>query len=208
MGILLSNIAFIESKTRMVQNRVPTFDKLMNPTIQALIELGGSGTIEEINRKAVEIADLSDEQLDIIHNPVKGSQSEVEYRLAWARTYLKKYGVLENSDRGVWALTPQGQQTQRVNPQTVKQFVRDERRNAKAAEEASEEDMELTWREELLHAILQMSPSAFERLIQRLLRRIWVYSSRSHRQEWRRRRRWKRHYAYRWSTEFSSNFPV
>jgi restriction system protein len=74
---------------------MPTFDTLMDPVIQALKLLGGSGTIEEVNTKATEIAKLSDEQLEILHNPEKGSQTEVEYRLAWARTYLKKYRQAE-----------------------------------------------------------------------------------------------------------------
>jgi hypothetical protein len=34
----------------MTQVQVPTFEQLMNPIIQALKKLGGSGTIEEINR--------------------------------------------------------------------------------------------------------------------------------------------------------------
>jgi restriction system protein len=40
----------------MAQTDIPTFDKLMNPVIQALKQLGGSGTIEEINSKVIEIA--------------------------------------------------------------------------------------------------------------------------------------------------------
>lgn len=62
---------------------VPTFDALMNPLIQALKQLSGSGTIEEIDRKVAEIANLSDAQLEILHDPEKSSQTEVEYRLAW-----------------------------------------------------------------------------------------------------------------------------
>lgn len=49
----------------------------------------------------LEIVDLSDEQLDLLQNPEKGGQAEFEYRLAWPRTYLKKYGLLENSAREV-----------------------------------------------------------------------------------------------------------
>ena len=85
----------------MSQISIPTFDRLMNPLIKALKELGGSGTIEEIDGKVAELAGLSDGQLEVLHNPDKGSQTEVEYRLAWTRTYLKKYGILENSSRGV-----------------------------------------------------------------------------------------------------------
>ena len=68
---------------KMTEVNVPTFDAFMNPVIQALKDLGGSGTIEEINYKASEIAGLSDEQLEVLHNPEKGGQTEVEYRLAW-----------------------------------------------------------------------------------------------------------------------------
>jgi restriction system protein len=35
--------------------------------------------------------------------------SEIEYRLHWARTHLKAIGAVENSARGVWAITDKGQ---------------------------------------------------------------------------------------------------
>jgi restriction system protein len=152
---------------------VPTFDALMNPLIQALKSLGGSGTIEEINNKTVDIASISDEQLEVLHGPEKSSQTEVEYRLAWTRTYLKKYGVLENSSRGVWALTPRGVQIDKVNPTTVKRYVRDQDREARqisVVQDDYEEPDEISWRDELLSVLLSMPPDAFERLAQRLLR--------------------------------------
>ena len=158
----------------MSDSNVPTFDSLMNPVLKALKELGGSGTIHEIDAKAAEIARLTDEQLEVLHNPDRGSQTEVEYRLAWTRTYLKKYGLLENSSRGVWALTPEGRQTNRVNPKAVVQFVRDQDRKARAAaveeEDIEEADSEVTWRDELIEILLDMDASAFERLVQRMLR--------------------------------------
>ena len=152
---------------------IPTFDRLMTPLTKALKELGGSGTIEEIDSKVAELAGLSDEQLEVLHNPDKGSQTEVEYRLAWTRTYLKKYGILENSSRGVWALTPKGRQTDKVNPQTVRRFVQDrakQRRASTAGDELDEAEVQVSWQDELLHTLLQMDASAFERLVQRLLR--------------------------------------
>lgn len=158
----------------MAQINIPTFDKLMNPVILALKQLGGSGTIEEINDKATELANLTDKQLEIPHDPDRGSQTEVEYRLAWARTYLKKYGVLENSSRGVWALTPKGRQVDQINPQTVRRFVQKQQKKVETSvsneENLDESDIETPWRDELLATLLKMHPSAFERLIQRLLR--------------------------------------
>ena len=158
----------------MTNTTVPTFETLMNPVIQALKMLGGSGTIEEINNKATEIANLSNEQLEVLHDSEKGSQTEIEYRLAWARTYLKKYGILENSGRGVWALTPKGRQTDKVNGKTVRRSVQGKQKQAKKAKVSQvvddETDIEATWRDELLATLLKMHPSAFERLTQRLLR--------------------------------------
>ncbi|MCP4424000.1 MAG: restriction endonuclease [Chloroflexi bacterium] len=158
----------------MTKVKVPTFDSMMNPLIQALKMLGGSGTIAEIDDKTTEILGLSDEQLEVLHNPEKSSQTKVEYRLAWTRTYLKKYGVLENSKRGVWALTTEGRKLENVNPATVKRVVRAQ---VKKEEEVVTEDdgigqteKELSWRDEALDALLKMEPSAFERLTQRLLR--------------------------------------
>jgi restriction endonuclease Mrr len=38
-----------------------------------------------------------------------GPSTEIQYRLAWARTYLKGMGLLTNSQRGVWSVTELGQ---------------------------------------------------------------------------------------------------
>ena len=138
----------------MTQLNVPTFDKFMNPIIQALKQLGGSGTVEEINNTATEIVGITNEQLEILHDPEKGSQTEVEYRLAWARTYLKKYGVLENSSRGIWALTPKGRQLDQVNTQAVRRFVQSQHKKEKTVvpdevELVDESNIETSWRDEL-----------------------------------------------------------
>jgi restriction system protein len=92
------------SRKRKDAEQVPAFDKLLIPTVQALIELGGSGTIEEISEKVYSSEGFTEEILQISHGE-NGSRSEVDYRLAWARTYLKKFGLIENSARGVWTLT-------------------------------------------------------------------------------------------------------
>ena len=157
----------------MAKTVIPPYELMMNPVIQALKQLGGSGTIEEINSKAIELAGFSAEQLEVLHDPEKSGVTEIEYRLAWARTYLKKYDVLENSSRGVWAFTAKGSKMDQVDPQTVKRFVRDQKQKPKSQknkDEFEEVDSTTDWREDLAATLLKMTPSAFERLIQRLLR--------------------------------------
>jgi restriction system protein len=148
------------------------YDDLMNPVIQALKQLGGSGTNEEINNKVAEIVRIPSDQLEVLHNPDKGGMTEIEYRLMWTRTYLKSYSILENSSRGVWALTPTGTKTDRVDEKQVVRFVRDQLKKNKPEQETIEEipDEQVKWQEELLGVILDMPPSSFERLVQRLLR--------------------------------------
>ena len=146
------------------------YDDLMNPVIQALKELGGSGTNEEINTKVYEIARVPSDQLDILHNPSKGGMTEIEYRMMWTRTYLKKFGIIENSSRGIWALTPKGSSIDKVDEKEVVKFVRELNRKEKKATPDEEPNKEAEWQEELLGAIHNMSPAGFERLVQRLLR--------------------------------------
>ena len=150
----------------------------MIPVLDALIGLGGSGTIEEINEKVYELKNFSEEVLEISHGEA-GSVSEVDYRLAWARTYLKKFGLLENSARGVWNLINSDVNTRGSNSDEIVRFVRnlyqipkvEEQSNEKLDEEIFEEVEEnLEWKEKLLKTILLISPSAFEKLVQRLLR--------------------------------------
>ncbi len=156
----------------MSEVKVPTYDTFMNPLLQALRELGGSGTIEEIAVKTAEIIGLSDEQLDLPHTPEKGGWTEFEYRLSWTRTYLKKYGLLENSSQGVWALTSKGRQIDQVDPTEVKHFVVKSYKASKQSEVElfDEEEEKATWRDELAEVLVKMDPSAFERLVQRMLR--------------------------------------
>ena len=124
----------------------------------------------------MEIENLPDDVLSQLHDPEKSNQTEVAYRLAWARTYLKKYGLLENSTRGVWALTAKAKETEQVDPQDVVRTVRslDKKEFPETDTETSvppEVSQEEEWKQKL-HAILtqKLAPAAFERLVQRLLR--------------------------------------
>ena len=160
-------------------HQVPQYDLLINPLFQALKQLGGSGSIEEIYEKVTENLKFSEEILSVPHNPDKSNQTEVEYRLAWARTYLKKYGILENSSRGVWAIVPDKRHIDEIDYREVVRSVREmdkKRRPNRESEENSVTEEELpeesrTWREQLHHILTQeIDSSAFERLVKRLLR--------------------------------------
>ena len=101
-------------------------------------------------------------------------RSELEYRLAWARTGLKRAGFLENSGRGVWSVTETGAI---ANETTVKAAIVAQRkldaegRIVRVANDANEDGIEdEDWQDRLLRVLKSISPDAFERLAKRLLR--------------------------------------
>lgn len=161
---------------------IPSYDALLWPTLQAVRSLGHSAKIEEIDEKVIEQEGLTEEQVAILHQD--GPRSEVEYRLAWARTYLKGMGALDNPQRGVWVTTDAGKQLEAHELEPLRQTyilkLREERKGKKkAASQAGADvdaDVEVTdeetsdWREDLLSALLKMTPEGFEHLSKRLLR--------------------------------------
>ena len=166
---------------------VPDYSQLLWPTVDALSALGGSGSIDEIVETVLQREDFTEEQQQVLHGD--GPQTEIEYRLAWARTYLKYMKLLINSRRGVWTLTEDGRSVDksdipRLHAQVIAR-LREEQRNkrqagqAKGAPVGDEQpaDDEQDWREQLLDVLMSISPDAFERLSQRLLREAGFISA-------------------------------
>lgn len=141
------------------------------PTLRALDELGGSGSIEEIYNRVVVITKLTNDVLDVMHN---FTMTEVEYRLAWARTYLKNYGAIENSKHRVWSLTAKGAKMLRDGNIDVKEIynftVKKQGKTVVDSDDDVAEIEPVNWREQITNILLNLDPYAFERLAQRLLR--------------------------------------
>lgn len=178
--------------TDSIRDRVPKRRDLINPTLTALHALGGSAAIREIVNQVIEDMRLS---TTIIQVPQSGkaNKTALEYELDWARTYLRRYGLIDSSERGVWSLTAKGRQTQHVDPQAVcdsyQQSLRQKRTRKQAQTEKIENntvesalteniensaedsaDETASWRENLLDTLRNIPPDAFERLCQKLLR--------------------------------------
>ncbi|MCH7398895.1 restriction endonuclease [Belliella sp. DSM 107340] len=137
----------------------PKREYFFKPVLLAIQELGGSGTNEEINNKVIESLKITDDLLTIMHKNT--NQTEFEYQMAWVRTMLKSQGLLENSSRGVWSLN-NNSDFSLINP------IWDKKMEKQVNEEVNEEE---DWKEKVLNVIIEnLSPSGFERLIQRLLR--------------------------------------
>ena len=165
---------------------IPPYDLMLWPTLQAIKILGDSGSNQEIEDRAIEVAQYSEDQLSVLHG--EGPQTEIRYRMAWARTYLKAVGALENSSRGVWSITDHGQSLTEADMVGIPRHVRarygrkasheeptGERTNDSVISVTDEHSMFRStvveeWKDRLLDVVQSMTPSTFEKLCQRVLR--------------------------------------
>jgi restriction system protein len=172
----------------MATPRLPTARELLWPTLQVVRQMGGSAANDEIPEAVIALVGFDDAQRSVLHK--HGPRTEIEYRLAWARTSLKRVGLLDNSSRGVWSLTPAGQRLLEGDDRDsagaaavlalIKQRSVEYRRERRARRtqsvvaETEEDESGIegagTWKDELLAVLTRMDPAAFERLSQRLLR--------------------------------------
>lgn len=154
---------------------LPSHESLHWPTITALRVLGGSAAIGELNSEVISSEEFTVEQQGILHGD--GPQTELEYRLAWARTYLKNFGLITNSKRAVWSLTDSGLS---VGESELAPLLEDFKSRFRSRDKGPKEvggkssleefASDPTWQEALLGWLMNLDAPAFERLTQRLLR--------------------------------------
>ena len=154
------------------QDRVPTYDELNWPALQALRKLGGSASIAEHLTQVIEDQSVPEIVSSILHG--ESGRSELEYRLAWARTALRRCGLVENSARGVWSLTEAGEH---ATPEQLRTKINELRAldhknfsSKPVAANQNETTFAGDWKDQLLEVVKKIDPSAFERLCKRILR--------------------------------------
>ena len=168
-------------------HNVPRYGELIAPTFNAIKILGGSATNEEILKRIILDLNLENEIVDYAHLG-STNMTELQYQLAWARTYLKNYGAIENSGRCVWAIAPKFFDKKFIDARKVISYLQkkngsnDESDNLNINESLPPEDTDpqndaleypeeaKPWKMQLAEIISNMDPFAFERLSQRLLR--------------------------------------
>lgn len=156
---------------------LPKYSDLHWPTLVAIRAAGGSATNEEIDEAVIGGEGFTDGQQAILHKD--GPRTELEFRIAWARSWLKGMGLLDNASRGIWSTTAEGRSVLEADlPSLRNEYTTRLREVRKAREqkedgdeaEAGVDELAQDWQSELLERMLQIEPDAFERLAQRLLR--------------------------------------
>jgi len=162
----------------MTKNKRAEFVKWFNPVLVALKELGGSGRPKEVVEKVAKNENVPDK---VREETIKNGSSKFDNQIAWARQYLVYEGLIDNSKKGVWTLTPLGQKTTLTEEEAHKIFLkrvailqklRKDKSND-AAKEELEETIENSINNDntnLLDILKSISWVGFEHLCKRLLR--------------------------------------
>lgn len=113
------------------------FSELIEPTVEILKESENGLSIREIDRKLEQKVRISEADLKRKH--CGGRKSEFSYRAAWARTYLKKYGLIQNPERGIWKISSE-YTGEPVNAGEIVESVRREQKYRSQKEKAESYD--------------------------------------------------------------------
>lgn len=172
---------------------VPDYQTFMLPVLRAVAE-GAEHSVRDVReRLAVEFGLSPADRAEMLPS---GKQSVFDNRVGWAKTYMEKAGLLETVRRGVYRITQVGKSVLAEKPDRLdKEYLRrfrpfkeflalqhDVEDHEPANEPADgspatpEEQLESAYRKirqkvesEVLQAVLNASPSFFEKLVVELL---------------------------------------
>jgi restriction system protein len=169
---------------------IPDYQTIMLPLLKFAADEEEHSLRETIEALADHFELTDEERRELLPS---GQQATFDNRVGWARTYLKKAGLLESTRRGYYRITDRGQGVVRQSPPEIDraflmqfpEFVEFQRPSRDKAEmvgeqedetRTPEEDIEAAYQRvrqglaaELIQTVMSLSPIFFERLVIDLL---------------------------------------
>jgi len=100
-----------------MKNDIPDFQSIMLPMLK-LLEDGSSRTLNEVMKILADYFKLSQEHLKI--KVPSGQMGLFRNRVGWTRSYLKKAGLIQYPERGVYQITQIGKDFLATNPSKLR----------------------------------------------------------------------------------------
>lgn len=170
---------------------IPDYQSLMLPLLKLVADKKEHKYRDLIEKLAIEFNVTEEERKELL---ASGNQPIFDNRVGWAKTYLKKAGLLDSPKRALFVITPLGIETLKKNPDKIdakylRQFpsflefqtaskndaeeqVSNEESNARTPEENLDnayQNIRTSLALELLNKVVELSPAFFERLVVELL---------------------------------------
>lgn len=172
---------------------IPDYQSLMFPLLKLVSDRQEHKYRDLIEKLATEFQVTDEERKELL---ASGNQAIFDNRVGWAKTYLKKAGLLDSPKRATFVITQIGLDTLKKNPDRIdakylRQFpafleFQNASRNDNETEEeiiivetneqTPEENLDKAYQRirkslasELLNRVVELSPTFFERLVVELL---------------------------------------
>ena len=164
---------------------IPKYDECCKPILQFLSD-GQCRTVKDVKAEIAKHFCLTEEEINEMLP--SGRQTVFANRVGWARTYLKKAGLVESPSKAVMRITDEGKRTLKENPQIVdrtymmkyesfRKFVKAANKPVETIKddqndvtpddtlESSFEKINDNLADELLSEVMKLSPIAFEKMV-------------------------------------------
>lgn len=172
---------------------IPDYQSLMLPLLKQVSDKQEHKYRDLIESLAIEFQVSEEERKELL---ASGNQAIFDNRVGWAKTYLKKAGLLDSPKRATFVITQLGLETLNKNPDRIdakflRQFpsfldFQNSSRNGngddeevviiETNEQTPEENLDKAYQRirkslasELLNRVVELSPTFFERLVVELL---------------------------------------
>lgn len=170
---------------------IPDYQSLMLPLLRLVSDRQEYKYRDLIEKLAIEFKVTDEERKELL---ASGNQAIFDNRVGWAKTYLKKAGLLDSPKRATFVITELGLQTlkknlERIDAKYLRQFPaflefqhasRNENEEdivtQEPSEQTPEENLDRAYQRirkslasELLSRVVDLSPIFFERLVVELL---------------------------------------
>ncbi len=172
---------------------IPDYQTIMLPMLRLVSDRKEHKYRDLIENLATEFKVTDEERKELL---ASGLQAIFDNRVGWAKTYLKKAGLLDSPKRATFVITEIGLQTLKKNPKRIDakylrqfpSFLKFQNANLpdnvsgeeivvqEASEQTPEENLDKAYQgirkslaSELLNKVVELSPIFFERLVVELL---------------------------------------
>lgn len=165
---------------------VPKYYEMHKPILECLSD-GQAHTMKELKVYVIKYFQLTEE--DVSDLLPSGTQTYLTNRIGWARTYLKKAGLIESPARAVFQITKAGEDVLHENPNVIdqkfllrydsfKEFVGKEEKGRLNSEmeggqtdtpddifESSYQKINQSLADDILTEVMKLSPVSFEKMV-------------------------------------------
>jgi restriction system protein len=158
----------------------PEFLKYITPVLTTLQSNGGAGNSSNVIEQVIQTLGISDEALE---QQTSNGQSRIRNQIQWARFYLFKAGLIDNTQRGIWRLTNEGLE-KILTDEDVYDLFKGVQESVKKSPTITPKKLELEFEDNstedeehsigLLNLIQNLPAIGFEKLCKRLLTEIGI----------------------------------